>query len=82
MKNFKQMSTKKLNALLETATEEEKNEILEVLNTRNAASAGAGAGVPAESEGLTEEEKAAIAAAEAENGVTEEKKAPDRKSVV
>lgn len=76
MKNFKQMSTKKLNALLETATEEEKNEILEVLNTRNAASAGAGAGVPAESEGLTEEEKAAIAAAEAENGVTEEKKAP------
>lgn len=75
-KNFKQMSTKKLNALLETASEEEKNEILEVLNTRNAASAGAGAGAPAKSEELTEEEKAAIAAAEAENGVTEEKKAP------
>ena len=76
-KNFKQMSTKKLNALLETASEEEKNEILEVLNTRNAASAGAGAGAPADSDGLTDEEKAAIAAAEAENGgKTEEKKAP------
>lgn len=75
-KNFKQMSTKKLNALLETASEEEKNEILKVLNARNAASAGAGAQSPAKSEELSEEEKAAIAAAEAENGVTEEKKAP------
>lgn len=73
-KNFKQMSTKKLNALLEIASEEEKTQILEVLNTRNAASAGAGAGQPAAE--LTEEEQAAIAAAEAENGVTEEKKAP------
>lgn len=78
-KNFKQMSTKKLNALLETASEEEKNEILEVLNTRNAASAGAGAGAPAEGGELTEEEKAAIEAAEAENGATaESKKAPTK----
>lgn len=65
-KNFKQMSTKKLNALLETASEDEKKEILEVLNTRNAASAGAGAGAPAKEE-LSEEEKAAIAAAEADS---------------
>lgn len=64
-KNFKQMSTKKLNALLETASEEEKNEILEVLNTRNAASAGAGSNA---NEELSEEEKAAIAAAEADSG--------------
>lgn len=64
-KNFKQMSTKKLQALLETASDEEKVLIQEVLDTRNAASAGAGAGTKAEE--LTEEEKAAIAAAEAEN---------------
>lgn len=75
-KKFAQMSTKKLNALLETASEEEKAQILEVLNTRNAASNGAEAQSPAKSEELTEEEKAAIAAAEAENGATEEKKAP------
>lgn len=67
-RNFKQMSTKKLNALLETANEEDRKEILEVLETRKAASAGAGANSPepAKSEELTEEEKAAIAAAEAE----------------
>ena len=75
-KKFAQMSTKKLNALLETASEEEKAQILEVLNTRNAASNGVGAESPAKSEELTEEEQAAIAAAEAENGATEEKKAP------
>ena len=66
-KKFAQMSTKKLNALLETASEEEKAQILEVLNTRNAASNGVEAQSPAKSEELTEEEKAAIAAAE---GVT------------
>ena len=83
-KNFKQMSTKKLNALLETASEEEKTQILEVLNTRNAASAGAGAGTaeaPAKGEELSEEEKAAIEAAEAENAPkTNEKKAPKEKA--
>ena len=75
-KKFAQMSTKKLNALLETASEEEKAQILEVLNTRNAASNGVEAKSPANGEELTEEEKAAIAAAEVENGATEEKKAP------
>lgn len=75
-KNFKQMSTKKLNALLETASEEEKNEILEVLNARNAASAGAGTQSPTKSEELSEEEKAAIVAAEAVNDVAVEKKTP------
>jgi len=71
-KKFAQMSTKKLNALLETASEEEKNEILNVLNARNAASAGASAGTQ-EGNGaeLTEEEKKAIAAAE--NGAEAEK---------
>lgn len=84
-KNFKQMSTKKLNALLETASEEEKTQILEVLNTRNAASAGAGARTPeapAKSEELSEEEKAAIEAAEAENApkTNEKKAAPKEKA--
>lgn len=74
-KNFKQMSTKKLNALLETASEEDKVLIQQVLDTRNAASAGAGAGAPS-NDGLSEEEKAAIAAAEAENGVKAEEKKP------
>ena len=70
-KNFKQMSTKKLNALMETASEEDKALIQEVLDTRAAANLGA------ESPELSEEEKAAIAAAENESGVNkpEEKKA-------
>lgn len=76
-KNFKQMSTKKLNALLETASEEEKAQIQEVLNTRNAASAGAGAGQPASE--LTEEEQAAIAAAEADSNTNKpENEAPKK----
>ena len=77
-KNFKQMSTKKLNALLETASDEEKAQIQEVLNARNAASAGAGAGAPAEGGELSEEEKAAIAAAEAEAGTKPENEAPKK----
>lgn len=72
-KNFKQMSTKKLNALMETASEEEKAQIQEVLNMRNAASAGAEAIAP-EHDGLTPEEREAIAKAEAE-GATEKKPA-------
>src|SRR5574344_1904768 len=76
-KNFKQMSTKKLNALLETASEEEKAQIQEVLNTRNAASAGAGAGQPATE--LTEEEQATIAAAEADSNANKpENEAPKK----
>lgn len=73
-KNFAQMSTKKLNALLETASDEEKAQIQEVLNKRNAASAGA-AQAPA-SEELSAEEQAAIAAVEAENGKTAEPQKP------
>ena len=73
-KNFKQMSTKKLNALMETASEEEKAQIQEVLNMRNAASAGAEAIAP-EHDGLTLEEQEAIAKAEAESGTTEKKPA-------
>lgn len=74
-KNFKQMSTKKLNALMETASEEDKALIQEVLDTRAAAKIGAEA--PAQSSELSEEEKAAIATAEAESGAAkpEEKKA-------
>lgn len=73
-KNFKQMSTKKLNALMETASEEDKALIQEVLDTRAAAKIGAEA--PAQSSELSEEEKAAIATAEAESGAAkpEEKK--------
>ena len=73
-KNYNQMSTKKLNALLETASDDEKLAIQEVLDKRNAASAGAGA-----QEGLTDEEKAAIAAAEAENGGAAEQPAKPAK---
>lgn len=75
-KNYNQMSTKKLNALLETASDDEKTAIQEVLDKRNAASAGAGAQNGSE---LSEEEKAAIAAAEAENGGTAEQPAKPAK---
>lgn len=73
-KNFKQMSTNKLNKLMETASEEDKVLIQEVLDTRAAAKVAAEA--PAAEAELTEEEKAAIAAAEAESGAInhEEKK--------
>lgn len=73
-KNFKQMSTKKLNALMETASEEDKVLIQEVLDTRAAAKIGASAETPAQGSELSEEEKAAIAAAEAESGVKPEEK--------
>lgn len=80
-KNFAQMSTKKLNALLETASDEEKNLIQEVLNKRNAASAATAeaAAAPAAGE-LSEEEKAAIEAAEAESGAAnkQEEAAPKK----
>ena len=63
MANFNQMSTKKLNAMLndENVTAEDKAAIQEVLNTRNAVSAGAEA---AKASGLSSEEAEAIAKAE------------------
>lgn len=60
-KKFAQMSTKKLNALLETASEEDAVAIKAILESRNAQQAEAGAGEGTE---LSEEEKQAIAAAE------------------
>ena len=58
---FNQMSSKKLNAMLEdvNVSAEDKAAIQEVLNTRSAVSAGA--------DGLTDEEKAAITDAEGQN---------------
>lgn len=60
-KKFAQMSTKKLNALLETASEEDVVAIKAILESRNAQQAEAGAGEGTE---LSEEEKQAIEAAE------------------
>ena len=60
-KKFAQMSTKKLNALLETASEEDAVAIKAILESRNAQQAEAGA---SEGTKLSEEEKQAIAAAE------------------
>ena len=59
-KKFAQMSTKKLNALLETASEEDAVAIKAILESRNAQQAEAGAGEGTE---LSDEEKQAIAAA-------------------
>ena len=63
MKNFKLMSTKKLNALLETATDEERVAIEEALAAREAKKAEE-AQQSAETPELTAEEEAAIAAVE------------------
>lgn len=68
MKNFKQMSTKKLQALMETASEEDKMAIQEVLNARQQVAAKASVEEP-EEEALTPEEEEAIAAAEANGGI-------------
>ena len=63
-KNFSKMTSKKLNALLETASEEDKAEIMAVLNARNQVCAGQMAdseSSPAEeqeAEGLAEEQEA------------------------
>lgn len=83
-KKFAQMSTKKLNALLETASEEDAVAIRAILETRNAAQAST---ETVESAELSEEEKAAIEAAEktetpegAEPTNGEEKKKVGRKS--
>ena len=67
--NLNQMSSKKLKALLETANEETKVQIEEILAAREqVAVRSAEHEVPAEAE-LTEEEAAAIAAAEANDGI-------------
>ena len=60
-KKFAQMSTKKLNALLETASEEDAQAIRAILESRNNQQADNGASDSAE---LSEEEKQAIEAAE------------------
>lgn len=73
MAKFNQMSTKKLNTLLndENTSTEDKAAIQEVLNKRNAVSASAEASTVHE---LTPEEQAAIAAAEGEAAPKNEKK--------
>lgn len=82
-KKFAQMSTKKLNALLETASEEDAVAIKAILESRNAQQAGTQANEGAE---LSEEEKQAIEAAEKaaipEGGepANEEKKKGGRKA--
>ena len=82
-KKFAQMSTKKLNALLETASEEDAQAIRAILESRNNQQAG-DAGEEAE---LSEEEKQAIEAAEKtaapeDGGEKQEKKAGGRKPSV
>lgn len=82
-KKFAQMSTKKLNALLETASEEDAVAIKAILESRNAQQAGTQTSEGAE---LSEEEKQAIEAAEKaaapEDGkpANEEKKKGGRKA--
>lgn len=71
-KKFNQMSTKKLNALMATASEEDKVAIQEILDARAQVQAAQNPdehAVPEENSALTPEEEAAIAAAEANNGI-------------
>lgn len=80
-KKFSQMTTKKLNALLETASEEDKVEIMAVLNAREQVQTPDAVAEQTTQEAeptvvetepeeeLTPEEKAAIEAAEQNNGV-------------
>lgn len=81
-KKFAQMSTKKLNALLETASEEDAAAIQAILESRNAQQAGTQTSEEAE---LSDEEKQAIEAAEkaaapeTESTTGEEKKKGGRK---
>ena len=74
-KNFSQMTTKRLTALLETASEEDKVKINEVLEKRAAAlqpkADVAENEVETENAELSDEEKAAIEAAEANGGASE-----------
>lgn len=73
-KNFSQMTTKRLTALLETASEEDKVKINEVLEKRAAAlqpktDVAENDEVETENAELSDEEKAAIEAAEANGGI-------------
>lgn len=68
-KNFAQMSTKKLNALLETASPEEQAAINEVLSTRAQVAKATAEQASSEEAPLTAEEQAAIDAAEANGGI-------------
>ena len=74
-KKFKQMTTKKLNALLATANDEDKAAIEKILAAREQAQASAAAGATPtvietpEETPLTPEEEAAIKAAEENNGL-------------
>lgn len=73
-KNFSQMTTKRLTALLETASEEDKVKINEVLEKRAAAlqpktDVAENDEVETENAELSDEEKAAIKAAEANGGI-------------
>lgn len=74
-KKFAQMTTKKLNALLESASEEDKVEIQAVLEARGALSAGAQEPKSATTDELSDEEKAAIAEAEGKAPEAEQKEA-------
>ena len=67
-KKFSQMTTKKLNALMATASEEDKKAIAEVLNAREQAQAAAAA-TDEEEKPLTAEEEAAIEFAEKNDGL-------------
>lgn len=69
MKKFTTMSTKKLTALLETASPEDKVAIESILAARDGAKKAESSSAEAE---LTPEEKAAIKSAEAEQGKVEE----------
>lgn len=76
VKKFAQMSTKKLNALLETASEEDAVAIKAILESRSAQQA-----VASENTELSEEEKQAIAAAEkAANPENTEEPAKEKKT--
>lgn len=75
-KNFTQMPTKKLNALLATASEEDKVLIQEVLNKRSTNAAESKAAPITASTELSPEEQAAIKEAECEVAPTQEAKKP------
>lgn len=77
-KKFAQMSTKKLNALLENASEEDAVAIKAVLDAREAKKV-AEAPAAASTE-LSPEEQAAIEAAEADNNATDEPEKKEKKS--
>lgn len=77
-KKFAQMSTKKLQALLETSSEEDVVAIKAVLEARNA-TANAEAASSKASQELSEEEKAALASAEQAADPEPEAKKPKRK---